>query len=95
MKIDKDNSDTFSTRDLVAAAYIAYNGIKFATDYDQDSRSWLFQDPEKCKELNLTLRNGEATVEVVKYESIRRNLLGMTHNVGRGENGHGNHFDEN
>ena len=95
MKLDKDNSEFFSTRDLVAAAYIAYNGIKFAEDYSQDSRSWLFQEPERCKELNLTLRNGEATVEVVKYESIRRNLLGMTRNVGRGDNGHnGNHFDE-
>lgn len=95
MKQDKDNSEFFSTRDLVSASYIAYNGIKFADDYNHDSRSWLFQDPEKCKELNLTLRNGEAIVEVVKYESIRRNLLGMTRNVGGGEGGHsGNHFNE-
>jgi hypothetical protein len=88
-----DNNGFFTTRDLVAATYIAYNGIKFASDYDQDSRCWLFQEPEKCRELNLKLRNGEAAVEVLRYESIRRNLLGMTRNVGRGENG--SHVDEN
>jgi len=95
MKTDKENLDTFSTRDLVAATYIAYNGIKFAADYNQETRSWLFQNVEKCRELNLSLRNGEAIVEVVKYESTRRNLLGMTRNVGRGDNGYnGNHSEE-
>lgn len=95
MKEDIDNMNTFSTRDLVAATFIAYNGIKFSDDYDQITRSWLFQEPDKCKELNLLLRNGEATVEVIKYESTRRNLLGMTRNTGRDDNGSNrNHSEE-
>lgn len=72
-----NDQTSFYTRDLVSAAYIAYNGVKFAADYDIATKSWVFQDPEKCKELDLSLRNGEASVEVVKYESVRRNLLGM------------------
>ena len=67
----------YTTRDLASAAYIAYNGIKFAANYDPSIRSWIFQDPDRCKELDLQLRNGEATVEVTKYESYRRVLLGM------------------
>lgn len=71
----KDN--VYMTRDLASATYIAYNGIKFAKNYDKAMRSWIFQDPDVCEELDLKLRNGEASVEVIKYESVRRNLLGM------------------
>ena len=67
----------YTTRDLASATYIAYNGIKFAKPYDKTTRSWIFQDPEKCDQLDLELRNGEASVEVIKYESTRRLLLGM------------------
>ena len=71
------SKETFSIKDLVSATYIAYNGVKFATGYDQRSKSWVFQDPEKCKQLDLQLRNGETSVEVLRYESTRRMLLGM------------------
>lgn len=65
------------TRDLASATFIAYNGIKFASNYDPPTKSWVFQEPDKCEELDLVLRNGEAQVEVMKYESTRRILLGM------------------
>lgn len=67
----------FSIKDLVSAAYLAYNGVKFASGYDPSTKSWVFEDPEKCQMLDLQLRNGEATVEVIRYESTRRTLLGM------------------
>ncbi len=81
--MNKDN--VYRTRDLASAVYIAYNGVKFAANYDIPSRSWVFQDPAKCEELDLKLRNGEAMVEVVKYESVRRNLLGMVKDAKAGE----------
>lgn len=71
------DKEQFITKDLVSATFIAYNGIKFATGYDPEMRSWVFEEPEKCKELDLCLRNGESAVEVLKYESTRRTLLGM------------------
>lgn len=70
------------TRDLASATYIAYNGVKFAKNYDKANRSWIFQDPDACEDLDLKLRNGEASVEVIKYESVRRNLLGMVKMAG-------------
>lgn len=76
----KDN--VYMTRDLASATYIAYNGVKFAKNYDKANRSWIFQDPDVCEELDLKLRNGEASVEVIKYESVRRNLLGMVKDGG-------------
>ena len=75
----KDKKDVFATKDLVSATYISYNGIKFASGYDESIRSWVFEDPDKCFTLDFTLRNGEALVEVNKYESVRRTLLGMVH----------------
>jgi len=76
----KDN--VYMTRDLASATYIAYNGVKFAKNYDKANRSWIFQDPDVCEDLDLKLRNGEASVEVIKYESVRRNLLGMVKMTG-------------
>ena len=70
-------NDIFPTKDLVSAAYIYYNGVKFASDYDVLTKSWIFTDKVKCQELDFQLRNGEAAVEVIKYESVRRLLLGM------------------
>lgn len=70
---------TFSTRDLMSAVFIAYNGVKFASGYDAATSCWVFEDPERCRELDLILRNGEAQVEVIRYESTRRALLGMIH----------------
>ena len=67
----------YTTSDLASAAFITYNGVKLAANYDKVNRSWVFQDPLKCAELDLLLRNGEASVEVMKYESSRRLLLGM------------------
>jgi len=67
----------FPTKDLISATYIAYSGIKFASGYDKSIKSWVFSEPEKCQQLDLELRNGEASVEVLRYESTRRSLLGM------------------
>ena len=86
--------DIYMTSDLASATYIAYNGIKFAANYDKVKRSWVFQDPDKCKELDLQLRNGEANVEVVKYESTRRNLLGMVKDARTGKDSNYDDFDE-
>lgn len=67
----------FSTKDLISATFIAYSGVKFATEYDAVTKSWTFVEPEKCQELDFKLRNSESLVEVIKYESTRRTLLGM------------------
>ena len=77
MSDQEKNKNVFVTKDLVSATYMAYNGIRFASGYDKRTRSWVFQDPQKCEELDLKLRNGEAEVEVLKYEGTRRNVLGM------------------
>lgn len=79
-EIDESMEENFPTKDLMSAAYIYYTGIKLSSDsngYDKKTRSWIFLDPEKCRELDFTLRNREASVEVIKYESARRTLLGM------------------
>ena len=73
------NETIYATKDLASAAFISYTGVKFASDYDKDSKSWKFENPDKCKELDFKYRNGEALVEIVKYESVRRTLLGMVH----------------
>ena len=49
--------NVYMTRDLASATYIAYSGIKFAKNYDKANRSWVFQDPDTCDELDLKLRN--------------------------------------
>jgi ABC-type arginine/histidine transport system permease subunit len=74
----KDDS-LFYTRDLVLATFLVYSGVKLAKGYDKETGSWVFYDPVECASLSLDLRNGDATVEILKYESIRRNLLGMVH----------------
>jgi len=79
------NEKTFATKDLVSATFISYNGVKFASEYDPSIKSWVFEDPEKCQELDFQLRNGNALVETIKYESCRRLLLGMA-NVSRNNN---------
>jgi len=74
-----DDNDIFTTRDLVLATYLKINSIKLAGGYDKLSKSWSFYDPATCEELSLELRNGNSKVEVLKYESERRSLLGMVH----------------
>ena len=69
----------FRTKDLVLATYLRYNNIPLSEGYDYATNMWVFQDAEKCEQLSLQLHNGSATVEVIKYESLRRNLLGMAH----------------
>jgi len=85
--------NVYMTRDLASATYIAYNGVKFAKPYDKVTRSWIFQDPDKCDQLDLELRNGEASVEVIRYESVRRNLLGMVKD-GKEDNDGGKKFSK-
>lgn len=72
-------TDEFKTKDLVLASFLKYNNVEFAKGYEHKTQSWVFKDPDKCKALSLQLHNGTTTVEVLRYESIRRNLLGMAH----------------
>jgi hypothetical protein len=76
------NELIYTTKDLAAAAFIRYNEVKMATDenhkgYNINTKCWLFSNPEKCKELDFLLRNGDAQVEVLKYENARKSLLTM------------------
>lgn len=73
------NENVYSTRDLVLATYLALKGVKLADGYDPETKSWIFKDQTLCEDLSLELRNGDALVEVLQYESTRRNLLGMVH----------------
>jgi hypothetical protein len=77
MNIKSD--ELYSTRDLVLATYLALKGAKLAGGYELVTKSWVFKDPEICEDLSLELRNGDSSVEVLAYESTRRNLLGMVH----------------
>lgn len=69
----------YKTKDLVLAAYLKYNGAELSRGYELPTKSWIFFDAPKCEELALTLHNSKSCVELVKYEAIRRNLLGMVH----------------
>lgn len=74
-----NNNEIYTTRDLVLATFLKLNNIKLASGYNKDTQSWTFVDPKNCENLSLELRNGESNVEILKYESTRRNLLGMVH----------------
>jgi hypothetical protein len=68
---------TYATRDLALATYLSVRDIE-VSGYTKDLKSWIFrEDPTKCEELSLELRNHKAMVEILDYESARRNLLGM------------------
>lgn len=69
----------YSTKDLVLATFLKLNGVKLSSGYDAATKSWSFEDPEKCGGLSLTLRNGESQVDILVYEAARRNLLAMVH----------------
>ena len=68
---------TYDTKDLLLATFLKYNKIKLAKDYDEASKSWIFEDVENCGELALQLKNNEASVDPMTFESCRRNLLSM------------------
>ena len=74
-----NSNEMFSTKDLVLASYIVYKGIKLAKGYDAETLMWYFEDPVSCEEAALELRNSETQVEVLHYETVRRNLLGMVY----------------
>lgn len=74
-----NNDEVYMTRDLALATFLRINNVRFSGKYEKETKSWYFHDPEKCEELSIVLRNGESQVEVLEYESIRRNLLGMVH----------------
>jgi len=74
-----NSNEIYVTRDLVLATFLKLNNIKLATGYDKKTQSWTFVNPSECDSLSLELRNGESEVEILKYESTRRNLLGMVH----------------
>ena len=74
-----NNNDVFETRDLVLASYLKYKNINLKSGYNKDNSSWVFENPKKCEELSLSLKNNQASIEPLQYESCRRNLLGMVH----------------
>lgn len=74
-----NKEDLYSTRDLVLATYLKLKGMKLASGYDPSSKTWSFDDPKQCESLSLELRNGDSKVDILEYESTRRNLLGMVH----------------
>lgn len=76
---DKMKNDVYSTRDLVLATYLSLNNVKLSAGYDPATKSWVFGEAERCDDLSLELRNGDSNVEVLQYESTRRNLLGMVY----------------
>lgn len=74
--------DDYAVKDLVVATYIAYKKVKMSKPYDPKTKSWIFENKDNvCAQLELDVRNGIASVYVLDYEALRRNLLGM---VGRG-----------
>lgn len=79
MSMNNKSDELYSTRDLVLATYLALQGAKLAGGYEPTTKSWIFKDPAMCEDLSLELRNGDSRVEVLAYESTRRNLLGMVH----------------
>lgn len=71
--------EEFSTKDLLLSSFLRYSGMELCSGYDPNTKCWIFSDPEKCEELSIQLRNGNVSVEPLKFESCRRNLLGMTY----------------
>jgi len=69
----------FKTKDLVLATYLKYKEVQLTSGYDSVNKSWVFGDVDTCEKISLELHNSNSTVEVLKYEMVRRNLLGMAH----------------
>ena len=69
----------YKTKDLILAVYLRYNNVDMSKGYDYVSKSWVFTNVALCEELALKLHNSSAQVEIIKYESLRRSLLGMAH----------------
>ena len=77
--VDGHKMNEFKTKDLILAVYLKYNDIPLSAGYDKATKSWVFANVERCEQLALELHNSKAVVELIKYESLRRNLLGMVH----------------
>jgi hypothetical protein len=69
----------YSTKDLILATFLKLNGIKLVNGYDAASKTWAFEDYDKCLDMSLILRNGESQVDILEYEAARRNLLAMVY----------------
>jgi hypothetical protein len=71
---------SYATKDLIVASYLRYNNIKLASDYKKEIKSWVFANPELCEKLSLDVKNGDAKVDPLGFESCRRSLLSMVNN---------------
>jgi hypothetical protein len=71
---------SYATKDLIIASYLRYNNIKMVSDYKKEIKSWVFANPELCEKLSLDVKNGDARVEPITFESCRRSLLAMVNN---------------
>jgi len=69
----------YKTKDLILAVYLRYNDVDMSKGYDSITKSWVFSNVSRCEALALQLHNSSAHVEIIKYEAIRRSLLGMAH----------------
>lgn len=76
MKMEK----SYTTKDLIVASYLRYNNVKMVSDYKKEIKSWVFANPELCEKLSLDVKNGDARVCPVVFESCRRSLLAMVNN---------------
>ena len=74
----KINNEVYKTKDLVVASYLAYRRIKMTDSWDAQTRTWSFDNVDRvCEGLELDVRNGEAKVSILDYETARKNVLSM------------------
>ena len=74
----KTNNEIYKTKDLVVASYLAYRRIKMTDSWDAQTRTWSFDNVDGiCERLELDVRNGEAKVAILDYETARKNVLSM------------------
>jgi hypothetical protein len=73
----KNEEQVYKTKDLIVASYLRYKDVKLVSDYKKEIKSWVFNDPELCEKLSLDVKNGDAIVNPVSFESCRRSLLAM------------------
>ena len=69
---------SYSTCDLPLATFLRCSDVPLVREYNPATKEWSFDDEAKCKKLSLILSNNQAEVNVLQYESCRKQLLAMT-----------------
>lgn len=71
-------STIYTIKDLPVAAYLSYKKIKMVAPWDSSTRCWSFDNTDgSCESLELEVRNGDAVVSILEYETARKNVLSM------------------